>query len=225
MGAVMAKRRTDSNRPSSGRRNFAAWLMMLLPGFMFVGLLAPAAVHVKATKAATDDVGPISFRNFAPRRPIQYALPLGIGIGQGAASQSALEPMFSGARYLAEQAKRAFEAKTKDSNDAESKSDQIVLNDDNVQTYVAETLFEAPMDEPQPQLVVDLTPLWDPNLFDVMPFIFDRTARTMWDDAHGTSVAIAPPPHTNPGPVVPEPATGALFAFGLVAFALRRNRA
>ena len=38
----MAKRRTDSNR-----RDLATWLMMLLPGFMFVGLLAPAAVNVK----------------------------------------------------------------------------------------------------------------------------------------------------------------------------------
>jgi hypothetical protein len=80
------------------------------------------------------------------------------------------------------------------------------------------------MDQPQPQLVVDLNPLWDPNLFDVLPFIFDRTGRTQWDDAHGSSIGIAAPPQTA-GPVVPEPATGGLFAFGLAALALRRNRA
>ena len=66
----MAKRRTDSNR-----RDLATWLMMLLPGFMFVGLFAPAAVKVKPK--AQEEVGPISFRNFAPRRPIQFALPTG----------------------------------------------------------------------------------------------------------------------------------------------------
>jgi PEP-CTERM motif len=216
MGAVMAKRHTDSNRESSGRRDLAAWLMMLLPGFMFVGLLAPAAVHVKPK--ATDDYGPISFRSFAPRRPIQYALPLGIGVGQNGASHSLLEPMFSGARYLAGQAKRVFEPKAN-----ENSGNEIVLNEDNVPTYVAETLFEAQMEDPQPQLVVDLNPLWTAE-FNVMPELFDKTARTMWDDAGGAGYAIAPPPQ-QPGTVIPEPATGGLFALGLAALALSRKRA
>ena len=65
----MANRRTDSNRRNSGRRNFAGWLLTLLPGFMFLGLLAPAAVSVKPK--AEENYGPLSFHNFSPRRPFE----------------------------------------------------------------------------------------------------------------------------------------------------------
>jgi hypothetical protein len=199
----MAKRRTDSNR-----RDLATWLMMLLPGFMFVGLLAPAAVRVKPK--AADEIGPSSFRNFQPRRSIQLSLPN----GQGALSNSAFEPVFAGARYLADQAKSVVEFEFK----ADDGGEQIVLNEDSVETYVAETLFEASIDEPQ--LVVDLTPLWDPAVFDVIPELIDRTAFTMWDDFHGNRVKFGAPPT---GVVIPEPATGGLLAIGLATLALRRR--
>src|SRR5688572_1104287 len=98
MGALMAKRRPDSNR-----RDLAAWLMLLLPGFVFVGLLAPAAVSVKPK--AKDETGPISFRNFRPRRPIQFSLPVG-QTAMSTMSESGLESVFAGARYVVDQAKR-----------------------------------------------------------------------------------------------------------------------
>jgi len=203
----MAKRRTDSNR-----RDLATWLMMLLPGFMFVGLLAPAAVNVKPK--AQEEIGPISFRNFSPRRPIQFSLPN----LHGALSESGLEPMFAGARYVVDQAKRVAEFDVK-----ADENEQIVLNEDSVESYVAETLFEAAIEDAQQQLVVDLSPLWDQSVFGVIPDLIDRTAFTMWDDFHGTGLVF--PQGPPPGNVIPEPATGGLLAIGLAALAMRRKRA
>jgi hypothetical protein len=169
--------------------------------------------------AKADDYGPVSFRNFSPRRAFQFPGALANPFASetaGSASGSVTEPMFSGARYVADQARRVFEPAAK----AET-GEQIVLNDDNAETYVAETLFEADIDEQQ-QLVVDMNPLWDPALFDVMPFIFDRTGRTQWEDFHGTGLVF---PGATTGTVVPEPTTGALLALGLAVLAVRRRRA
>jgi PEP-CTERM motif-containing protein len=204
----MAKRRSDSNRRNSGRRNFAGWLMMLLPGFMFLGLLAPAAVSVKPN--AEDSYGPISFRNFSPRHPFNVPLHMAHAIFENEAVDTVV---FSGARYLAEQSMRAFELDTK-AND-----DQIVLaSNDGAADYVAETLFGAAGDEVQ--LTVDLIPLWDPAVFDVIPGLIARNGWSQWDEFHGIG-----PGHAPRQPViVPEPTTGALLAFGLGALALRRRR-
>jgi hypothetical protein len=205
----MAKRRTDSNRRNSGRRNFAGWLLTLLPGFMFLGLLAPAAVSVKPK--AEDSYGPISFRNFSPRHPLNVPLHLAHAVFESNAVDTIV---FSGARYIADQSKRVFEVDTK------AKDDQIVLaSNDGAQDLVSETLFAAAGDEVQ--LTVDLTPLWDPSVFDVIPGLLVRNGWSMWDDFHGTG---AGPRTPLPSPVVPEPSTGALLAFGLGALALRRRR-
>src|SRR5262245_36278107 len=162
----MAKRRTDSNR-----RDLAAWLMLLLPAFMFVGMLAPAAVKVKPQ--TEDETDPIAFRNFAPRRPIQYALP---SARAAASPELRAEPAFAGARLLPDEPRRDLPVDVA----AVGGDNEIVLAQDNVESYVAETLFEAPIDDPQPRLVVDLSQLWDSSLFDIIPDLIDRSAFTQW---------------------------------------------
>jgi hypothetical protein len=201
----MAKRRTNSNR-----RDLAAWLMMVLPGFMFLGMLAPAAVTVKPK--AEDEIGPISFRNFRPRRPIQFSLPI------GAASDATLQPMFAGARYIFDQARQVFDVDLVADDRARQ---EIVLAQDDVEDYVAETLFEG-SEEDLGVLVVDLDPLWDPSVFDVIPELIDRRGFSQWDDFHGTSVPFVSGPPAN---VIPEPAPSGLVAIGLAALAMRRKRA
>jgi hypothetical protein len=207
----MAKRRTDSNRRNPVRRDLAAFLMLLLPAFMFVGLLAPAAVSVKPK--AQEDLGPISFRNFAPHDAMQQ---LSRAIPRVFPLDSGVEPVFSGARYLAEQAREVFEPEVK----TDEGGQQIVLNEDGVQNYIAKTLFDDSADETV--LAVDLTPLWNPAVFDVIPGLLAR-GYWQWDDFHGSGVAF----FTGPAPTapVPEPAAGALLALGLGALALRRGRA
>ncbi len=202
----------DSNRRNPGRRNFAAWLMLFMPGFMFLGLLAPAAVSVKPK--AEESSSPISFHHFAPRRAIQFP----VAIAQAVALETGVDTVFSGARYLADQAKRVFELDVEN----EPSGEQIVLNEDGVENYVAETVFDVSAVEPQ--LVVDLTPLWDPSVFDVIPGLIARGGASQWDDFHGTGVILRGAPA--PPVVIPEPTTGALLAVGLGALALRRrNRA
>ncbi|HKA15039.1 MAG TPA: PEP-CTERM sorting domain-containing protein [Myxococcota bacterium] len=214
----MAKRRNDSNGRKPARRDLAAWLMMLLPGFMFVGLLAPAAITVKPLKVEeTAEIGPTSFRNFAPRRPLQFP----IAIAHAVLSETSVDPVFAGARYLANEARRVFEVK--DDKAHVKSDDQIVLAEDGVQRYVAETLFDQSTD--QTQLVVDFTPLWDPAVFDIIPGLINRMGYQQWDDFHGTSVITVPPASgTAPQTPVPEPATGALVALGLAALAAKRRR-
>jgi hypothetical protein len=208
-------RRTDSNPRAPRRRNLAAFLMLLLPGFMFLGVLAPAAVTVKPI--VEESAGPISFRSFTPRRPIQFPVaPVAIG-ARTLLTDAAVDPMFSGARYIADQAKRVFGPEAS----ADARGEQIVLSENDTQEPAPEPMFDVAM-EPS-ILAVDLTKLWDSSFFDVIPGLINRNGYSQWDDFHGAGIAIGGRA-AQPAPV-PEADTGVLLALGLVAIALRRRRA
>jgi hypothetical protein len=210
----MAKRRTDSNRRSTGRHNLAAFLLMLLPGFMFLGLLAPAAVTVKRD-AKSEFVDSVTFRSF---RPARLPLLTSRAIASAALAEVVLpEPLFSGARLLAQEAQRAFELP-----DVAAEGDEEIEleKQDDVEDYVTDTLFDESLE--QPVLAVDLTPLWDPAIFDVIPPSILRDGYSMYDDFHGGGARIGGAPAAPF--VIPEPETGALLALGLVALALRARR-
>jgi hypothetical protein len=211
----MGKRRKESNgNSSSGRRDFARFLLMLLPGFMFVGLLAPAAVTVKPQ--AEESYGPVSVRSFAPREPIY--VPRRLEPTQVAAADAAVEPLFTGARYAAGRNRRAIELPAVEA--AEETHEEIVLaRNDGVEDYVADALFDQSADSPA--LRVDLKPLWDPALFDRIPGPLVQGGYTQWDDFHGNGVRFA---RGGTGAVVPEPRTAALLALGLVVLAVRGRK-
>ena len=209
----MAKRRTESTRRSTGRNNLATFLLLLLPGFMFIGLLAPAAVTVKRV-APSEVAGPVALPNLESAR-----LPL-IGARAFASAaipdMSTLDPLFAGARYLAREAQQMFGQLQARAEEDET----IVLEEDGVEDYVTDTLFEQPPDEPV--LAVDLSPLWDPSLFDVIPGLIARDGYSQYDDFVGTGNAVGGAPVAPV--IVPEPETGALVAIGLIALALRASR-
>lgn len=207
----MAKRHTDS----SGRRSFAALLLMLSPGFMFLGLLAPAAVTVKPA-AESETIDADTFRSFAPARaPL---LPPRAIASAMLSDATFLEPLFSGARLLAQEAQRVFDLPQV----AAAGDEDIALDEEDVvEEYVTDTLFDESLE--QPVLSVDLTPLWNPALYDVIPSMILRDGYSMYDDFHGSSIGFGGPP---PAPfVVPEPEAGALLLLGLIALALRAQRA
>jgi len=203
-----------TKRRKSGRRDLAAVLMMLLPGFMFLGVLAPGAIQIRPIEQ--DEIGPISFRHFAPRR--NYNVPT--TLVHAVLPDTSMEPgYFSGARFLVDEARRAFEPDVA-AVAKERESDIVLAQEDSVQNYAANDLFGDSLEGTV--LEVDLNPIWDPSVFDVIPELIARNGYSQWDDFHGTGIffhgTIAP------GPVIPEPETGALVALGLTALALRGRR-
>jgi hypothetical protein len=205
----MVKRRTDSDGRTSGRRNSAAWLMLLLPGFMFVGLLAPAAIKVQPK--AEETYADVSFRSFAPRRPLQVPLTM----AHAMLPEVGVEPVFSGARYLADQAKRVFELDIKNEDGKEI----VLAEEEESEQPPVSALFDS---SDSTVLAVDLTPLWDPALFNIIPGLMARDGYSQWEDFHGTGLA---GPRLPPAPTqVPEPTTGALLALGLGALAVGGRR-
>jgi hypothetical protein len=190
---------------------------MLLPGFMFLGLLAPAAVTVKP-KAEEQTSSPVSFRDFTPRRTIY--VPRGIEITQGVAD-IAVEPLFSGARQLARDRRERSEVDLPAVAAAAETREVITLaKEDGAGDYVSDALFD--QSEDNPALAVDFTPLWDPARFDIIPSSLASSGNTQWDDFHGNGVQL--PRHPPRAVLVPEPATGVLLALGLVAMALRGRK-
>jgi PEP-CTERM motif len=211
----MGNRRTESNRPQGRRQRAVALLLALFPGFMFVGLLAPAAVRVTPVAETAVRAVPISFENFRyAKRPM--LVKDDVGATPNFTQVASADVFFSGARYLAQQAQKALQMPRFLSQEQEN---QIILDDDQggVDDYVSEQILEEPK---EPPLRVDLTPLWNPKVFDVIPPMLAWWGEAQYDDLVGPpSILIGPSPVP-----VPEPHTAAMIALGLVVLALRSRR-
>jgi hypothetical protein len=212
----MGNRRAESGRTQSRRNRVVGLLLTLLPGLMFVGLLAPAAVHVKPVAQTVAQSVPVTFENFRyAKRPLVSRKPS--ELAAGLAEASGIGVFFSGARYLAQKAQQAFQLPRFLTQEEEN---QIILDDQNngVDDYVADQILEEPK---EPQLTVNLTPIWNPELFDIIPPMLSRWGADQFDDlVGGPPFYVAPPP--TPPVVVPEPRTALLLAMGLLALGARR---
>jgi hypothetical protein len=210
----MGKRRSESNR-NRGRRDLARFVLMLLPGFMFVGMLAPAAVSVKPKPEERRYGDPVSFRNFTPRHSIHAPRPL----AKRGATPS-VEPLFTGARYVAGEAPPLAMELPAVAAGAQPDEPIVLAQEDAVGDYVSDAMFDQSIDSPV--LSVDLTPLWNPALFDRIPGTISKGGYTQWDDFHGNGTRFV---LGTPIVPIPEPQPGALLALGLLALALRARRA
>ena len=205
----MRKRGSEFNRNGSGRRDLARFVLMLLPGFMFLGLLAPAAVSVKP-KPEERRYDAVTFRNPALRQPIQAPRP-----PAKREATSAVEPLFTGARYIAGAQPPIAASDLPAVEAAPHSDDQIVLaQEDAVDDYVSDVMFDQSVDSPA--LSVDFTPLWNPQIFDRIPATISKGGYTQYDDFHGNAVIRL---GATPVPI-PEPQSGALLALGLLAMAM-----
>ena len=210
--------RGSGNRNGHGRRDFARFLLMVLPGFMFVGLLAPAAVSVKPI-TQVEPTDPMSFRNFAPSRPRQIAqLPREVATVSDSDALE-VEPLFTGAQMAAIDVRQiplpAVEA------DAQQGGEIVLAQEDGDDDYVSDSMFDQSGETTA--LRVDLKPLWDPSIFDRIPGTISKDGYTQYDDFHGNGVRLLEgAPATAP---IPEPRTAAMLALGLLALAMHARRA
>jgi hypothetical protein len=166
---------------------------------------------------AREYIDEISFRNYRPRRLVQFPVPR----GAAPVSDATREAVFAGARLAIDPAKPVV---VSEANVSAGGDDIVLAQEDGVEDYVAETLFGDPATDGTMQLVVDLTPVWE-GRFDAIPALIDRSGYSQWDDFHGTGVLLLSGAVVPPGGVIPEPASGGLLAIGLAALALRRKHA
>ena len=207
----MAKRRTDSNR-----RDLATWLMMLLPGFMFVGLLAPAAVKREAEGARRRSV---RSRSAISRRAADPVLAPARAARRCRSRRSSRCSRARATSSTRRSASFEFDVKADDDEQADR-----AAAEDSVENYVAETLFEAPIEgeraarrRPRPALG-SVRVRRDPRP--------DRSQRTHAVGRFPRHERALPDRSRAAATVIPEPATGGLLAIGLAALrAVRRKRA
>ncbi len=211
----MANRRSDSNRISTGRSRLATFLLLLMPGFMFLGLLAPGAVVVQE-ELEEEVASPIVFRNF--QLPTRTPM-LGdrVAIDAGISEVAAIRDMLAAGVKLIDRAKEALEI-----IDFEMQSkEEIVLDDGATEAQVVRELLDSTPSMDESVLIAETNNLLDDPRLNILPGPFNTRGERPDDDFAGEALVFNNPV---PQPVeIPEPATGALFAFGLAGFAMSRR--
>jgi hypothetical protein len=121
-----------------------------------------------------------------------------------------LESLFGGSEFRGEFGRRLASLPSFPSHSG----DMMVIDD--LDPFVADQFFK---DLLKPSFVADGGPIWDPNIFDVIPPLFPIGNDNRYDDFPGVGV------DPSAGIPVPEPATGLLVSLGLVGLAWSRRRA
>lgn len=208
----MRKRRRN-DRGGGERQRLAGLVLALLPACMLIGPLLPNAVSVEPIetepfggKLSTAPLRISKAPLVAPIDPTPWTAPRLVDLDTLVLGSRARP-----GRYANPPLRPAIE---------EENEEQSIVLEEEVDEPIVDRLFDA---AGEPFLTVDTRPLWDPRVFDVIPGLLDRNGYSEFDDFVGTRLFLTS--DTPPAPAVPEPATGVLFAAGLLLLAVCGRRA
>ena len=208
-------RRTGSDAREGPRSRLAAALLVMLPGFMFVGLLSPGAVTVdyQAPERAAETLRDFPFPTRQPMIAISAAT-LDATRELGALR----DLLVDGGRLVAHGAKKML--RLPKAQPADGDGDIVLEDQESAGRELVDELFDSTKARDPDELVADLSALWDKR-FGKLKGPLDVSDR-MWDDFPGEVVVGA---GVVPTPVaVPEPESAALVVLGLIGIAVRRTR-
>jgi hypothetical protein len=200
--------RARAGRPI--RHGLAATIFWLLPLLAFAGMLAPGLVQVQLQEEEEQIApreGTVLFRPVKLSRP-PLVVPRDYSTGF-IPELLDLESLFGGSEFRGEFGRKLSSLPSFPSH----AGDTIVIDD--IDPFLADQFFK---DLLKPTFVADGAPIWDPAIFDVIPPLFPIGNDFRYDDFPGMGI------DPNAGAVVPEPGTGVLVSFGLLALAWSRRR-
>ncbi|HEY5658102.1 MAG TPA: PEP-CTERM sorting domain-containing protein [Myxococcota bacterium] len=202
--------REDETRQRPVRHGAAVATLLLLPFLVVVGSLTPDLVSVQyeeEEEPATREREPYAPLPL-PRRVLHTAQEVTNRFLPGMPD---LERLFAKPRYRTRRASGSVPLP----RFPQTRGDIIVMND--IDHVAPEVVSKGSL---QPGVVADATATWDRNLFDVIPnTTTPGRASVHYDDLMGEEEEDEPP-----APVVPEPATAALLALGVIGLALRARQ-
>ena len=219
MGNRMLKR-ARSDRENGGRTRLAGLLLLLLPGCMFIGLLAPAAVTVDVAEPERLE-GPVFEAPLAVKaRKLPLAAPSQF------TSNVAPPRLVDLAWLLSEGRTRSGRTPLMVARAETAQDDVIVLAAEETNPPPGGKLPEQPAGTVfamNSSLNVNTRAIWDPKFFNVIGGTVSTNGSTAFDDFVGQDARIIK--GTPPAPAVPEPSTGLLVGAGLLLLARRSRRA
>ena len=198
----MRSNNMQNGRPARRRHGFATLVFWLLPLLAFAGVVAPNFVLIEEEEEEIASSGTLIFRPVRLGRP-PLVVPRDYSAGY-VPELVDLEALFNGDSFRAERGAQLADLPSFPS----SRGDTIVIDD--VDIAAADDFFK---DVLRPTFVSNTRDIWDPDVFDIIPPLFEVGNGIRFDDFPNPGLDV------DESVIVPEPHTAALVSLGLVYLA------